>query len=71
MNDWGGGLGYVDNASSHLAFGASVPVRFDINNSFAVELQTNILHRTDIKAKYGNDKWVVSNFLNIIYKINL
>lgn len=70
-DDWGGGLGYVDNSSSHLAFGASLPIRYEINDRFAVEIQSNILHRTDIKAKYGTDKWVLSNFLNIIYKINI
>lgn len=70
-DDWGGGLGYIDNASSHLAFGASLPVRFSLNDNWEIEIQSNLLHRTDIKAKYDQDKWVVSNFLNIIYKINL
>jgi len=70
-DDWGGGLGYKDSPSSHLAFGASVPIRYNINDNWAVELQTNLLQRTDIKAKYGKDKWAFSNFLNLIYKINL
>jgi hypothetical protein len=70
-DDWGGGLGYKDNPSSHLAFGASVPIRYNIDDNWAVELQINLLQRTDIKAKYGKDKWVLSNFLNLIYKINL
>lgn len=70
-DDWGGGLGTKDTSSSHLAFGASIPIRYEISDFFAVELQSNVLHRVDINTKYGGDNWVFSNFLNIIYKINL
>lgn len=72
-NDWGGGLGYIDNPSSHLSLGASLPLRYSINDSWDIELETNLLFRTDLNAKYTPDKipLVFSNFLNIIYKIGL
>jgi hypothetical protein len=70
-DDWGGGLGYKDKSIGHLGFGASIPIRYDINKTWAVELQTNVLQRTDLNTKYGGNNWVFSNFLNIVYKINL
>ena len=70
-NDWGGGLSQDDGKSSHLGFGFSLPIRYEINDNFAVELQSQLLQRTDINTKYGGNNFVLSNFFNLVYKIGL
>ena len=70
-DDWGGGLGYKDNPSSHLTLGFSLPIRYDLNDTFAVELYSNYMYRTDIVAKYGTNGNRFSFFGKLIYKINL
>lgn len=70
-DDWGGGLGYKDNPSSHLTLGVSLPIRYDLNDNFAVELYSNYMYRTDIATKYGTDGNRFSFFGKLIYKINL
>lgn len=70
-DDWGGGLGYKDNPSSHLTLGFSLPIRYDLNDTFAVELYSNYMYRTDIVAKYGTDGNRFSFFGKLIYKINI
>lgn len=76
--DWGGGIGYEAPKSSHLSVGLSTAVRFNISDSFAVEVSPNILLRTDIDFKYGSASWsgftvagiptVVSYYFNLMYK---
>lgn len=70
-DDWGGGLGYIDNPSSHLTLGVSLPIRYDLNDTFAVELYSNYMYRTDIVAKYGTNGNRFSFFGKLIYKINI
>lgn len=76
--DWGGGLTTKDNNSGHLSLGFSLPVRYSINDNISIEWQPDLLWRTDIKAKYGNENWdglsigktpvTFSNYISIIYK---
>lgn len=69
--DWGGGLSTKNNNSSHLGWGISLPIRYEINDNFAVELQSQLLQRVDINTKYGGNNFVLSNFVNLVYKIEL
>ena len=69
--NWGGGLSQDEGKSSHLGFGFSLPIRYEINDKFAVELQSQLLQRTDINTKYGGNNFVLSNFINLVYKIGL
>ena len=69
--NWGGGLSQDDGKSSHLGFGFSLPIRYEINDKFAIELQSQLLQRTDINTKYGGNNFVLSNFVNLVYKIGL
>lgn len=71
-DDWGGGLGYKDNESSHLALGLSCPIRYNFNENFAIEIHSNLLPRVDLKAKYSGDmKYVVSNYICVVYKLTI
>ena len=69
--NWGGGFSQDDVKSSHLGFGFSLPIRYEINDYFAIELQSQLLQRTDINTKYGGNNFVLSNFVNLVYKIGL
>lgn len=70
QGDWGGGLS-GNNKSGHLSIGFSIPVRYAISDKISLEIQPNALLRTDDMAKYGGStKIVVSNYLNVIYKLN-
>lgn len=76
--DWGGGLSTDHNNSGHLSIGFSAPVRYSLNDNISIEWQPNLLFRTDVKAKYGNENWdglsiaktpvTFSNYISIIYK---
>lgn len=62
---WGGGLGYQDNASSHLSLALSLPIRYKLSDKLSLELYTNFLPRTDLGAKYDDFKIIISNFATI------
>lgn len=70
-DNWGGGISYKTDNSAHLAPSISIPLRYDINDNFAVELQGNLTQRTDLNTMYGGNNYIYSNYLNIIYKLNL
>ena len=57
--------------SSHLSIGFSMPIRVELNDKFDLEVLTNGLVRTDLKAKYGDSKTVISTYVMIIYKLDL
>lgn len=61
--------------SSHLTLGASVALRYKLSNSFSLELQSNVLPRTDLMARYPdinqNSQIIISNYLKIIYRLPL
>jgi len=60
--------------SSHLSIGGNLALRWNINDKIAVELLSNFLPRTDLKARYpelhSKVPVINSNYLKIIYKIN-
>ena len=58
-------------ASSHLAFGANVGLRYQISDTFDVEYNGEVLQRVDLNTKYGGSNYVYSGYLKLIYKINL
>lgn len=71
-DDWGGGLGYHDNESSHLTVGVAIPVRYHLSDTFALEMIFDAIIRTDDMAKYRDSfKVTPSARLGIVYKINL
>lgn len=59
--------------SSHLSIGGNLALRWNINDAIAVELLTNFLPRTDLKARYPEKHQkipvITSNYFKIIYKI--
>lgn len=69
--NWGGGLSQDEGKSSHLGWGISVPIRYEINDNFAVELQSQLLQRVDLNTKYGGNNFTFSEFINFVYKIEL
>ena len=65
---WGKEWGTV---SSHLAFGANLGLRYEINNNFDIELMAQGLNRVDLNTMYGGNNNRISGILKLIYKINL
>jgi hypothetical protein len=65
---YGGNWG---NASSHLAFGANIGLRYSISDSFDIEYNGELLNRVDLNTKYGGNNNIYSGQLKVIYKINL
>lgn len=71
-HDWGGGLGYEDVESSHLTVGISMPIRYHLNDNFALEGILDAILRTDDMAKYRDDFKVTPSFrVGLIYKIQV
>ncbi len=69
-DDWGGGLGYKDNDSSHLSVGIAVPVRYHLNDSWAIEGVFDAIIRTDDMAKYRDSFKVTPSFrVGVVFKI--
>lgn len=66
-NEW-------QTTSSHLTIGANIGLRWHLSDKTAVELQTNFLPRTDLKARYpelhNSVPIVTSCYLKFIYKIH-
>lgn len=68
-DDWGGGLGYKDNRSCHLSIALNLGLRYDISERFGLQLNYNLLPRTDTGAKYDDFKVVGSTFFEILIKL--
>jgi len=60
---------YNGSESSHLAFSLNNIISYDLNDNFAIGLETNLQNRADLNAKYGETNYVLSNYLTLIYKI--
>jgi hypothetical protein len=57
--------------SSHLALGANLALRYELSDSFDIELMAQGLNRVDLNARYGGNNNKVSGFVKLIYKIEL
>ena len=58
-------------ASSHLAIGANLGIRYELNDNFDIEIMAQGLNRVDLNTRYGGNNNVVSGFAKLTYKINL
>lgn len=69
---WGGGLGYQDVESAHLTVGLAMPIRYHLNDNFALEAILDAILRTDDMARYGDEFKVTPSLrLGLIYKIEV
>ena len=67
INRWGNEW---QTTSSHLAFlGANIAFRYNVSGKISLESMTAILNRVDLNARYGGNKFKISNSINLIYKI--
>jgi hypothetical protein len=63
--------GDFDSKSSHLSLGASMTIKWDLNERFSIGIVGNALYRTDLAAKYNiKNPIVYSNYISFFYKIN-
>ncbi len=58
------------NKMGFMSVGLNLALQWKLNDSFAVQLATNVLPRPDIKYLYGNDKTIISNYFKILYTFN-
>ena len=59
------------SASSHLAVGANVGLRYNLSDTFDIELMGQGLQRVDLNTKYGGTNNNFSGFVKLIYKIKV
>ena len=67
--NWGGGLGSINQVSSHLSLSGNLSVRAQLYGNFMAELQFNYLPRIDLNAMYGGTHYRLSNYFKVIYKL--
>jgi hypothetical protein len=59
----------LGTTSSHLALGAELGLRYELSDSFDIELAQG-LNRVDLNTMYGG-KITISGFAKLMYKIQL
>jgi len=65
------GVQYTEESKrGFMAIGLNLAAQWQLNDSFAVQLATNILPRPDIAFLYGDNKTVISNYFKILYTFN-
>ncbi len=80
--NWGGGLGHESDNKTYFSVGLNLALRWDFDDNWSVEYLFNALPRTDLKDKFPSESWygkskiggnpvTGTNFLKVIYKVQL
>lgn len=65
------GVQHVEESKrGFMSVGLNLALQWQLSDSFAVQLATNILPREDLRYMYGTDRTIISNYFKILYTFN-